>query len=119
MRRLNQIYKPSAPGLLAAHNEYVKELSYRIGQTKDQHLLEHLQRWFIADLKEAGVEPNAEIYAWMIQASLQTSGSRKDRTVRRYVNLAKEAEMYEETMGFLSDFQRALVCRPGISMALC
>ncbi|KAK4693186.1 hypothetical protein P7C71_g4164, partial [Lecanoromycetidae sp. Uapishka_2] len=109
MRRLNQIYKPSAPGLLAAHNEYVKELSYRIGRTKDQHLLQHLQRWFIVDLKEAGVEPNAEIYAWMIQASLQTSGTRKDRTVRRYVNLAKEAGIHDDTRDLLSDFQRALV----------
>ncbi len=110
MRRLNQIYKPGAPGLLAAHNEYVKELSYRISQTKDQHLLQHLQRWFIVDLKEAGVEPDAEIYAWMIQASLQTSGSRKDRTVRRYINLAKEAGIYDETMDLLNDFQKALVC---------
>jgi len=110
MRRLNQIYKPGAPGLLAAHNEYVKELSYRISQTKDQHLLQHLQRWFIVDLKEAGVEPSPEIYVWMIQASLQTSDTRKDRTVRRYVNLVKEAGLYDETMSLLSGFQKSLVC---------
>lgn len=110
MRRLNQIYKPTAPGLLAAHHEYVKEVSYRISQTNDQHLLHHLQRWFIVDFKEAGVVPDAEIYAWMIQASLQTSGTRKHRTVRRYVNLAKETNVYEKTMDLLNDSQRASVC---------
>ena len=111
MRRLNQIYKPGAPGLLAAHNEYVKEISYRISQTRDQHLFQHLQRWFFVDVKEAGVKPDAETYAWMIQASAHASGSTRYRTVRRYINLAKEADLYDETIDQLNDFQKDMVCQ--------
>ena len=102
VRRLNEIYKPDAPGLLAAHNDYVGELSHRIIQNQDQQMLQHLQRWFQVDLLDAGVEPDATTYALMIRASLQRSDAKKDRTVRRYINLAKEAGISKETETLLS-----------------
>lgn len=91
MRRLNQIYKPDAAGLLAAHSEYVRELTNKVVQTKDQRLLKDLQRWFEVDLKRVGVSPNAEIYAQMIRASSQSSGASRERAMRRYQKLADEA----------------------------
>ena len=106
VRRLNQIYKPDAPGLLAAHNDYVKELSHRIVVTSDQQLLQGLQRWFEVELCGAGVTPTEVTYALMIQASLQASDVKKARTVRRYVGLAEKAGLGEETMNLLSALQR-------------
>lgn len=111
IRRLNQLYKPDAPGLLAAHNEYLAEIAHRIVQSKDQQLLQHLQRWFQVDLRDVGVEPNGTTYAMMIRASLQTLGVKKDRTVRRFVNLAIEAGAGEETEALLSLYEDA-VCLP-------
>ena len=102
VRRLNQIYRPDAAGLLAAHNEYVGELTHRIEKSQDQLLLQHLQRWFQVDLRDVGVEPDGITYFMMIRASLQASDARKDRTIRRYVNLAKEAGKIEETEEWLS-----------------
>lgn len=105
VRRLNQIYKANEEGLLTAHNEYVGELTHRIVKNKDQPLLQHLQRWFQADLRDVGVEPDAVTYSMMIRASLQASDARKDRTVRGYVNLAREAGKIEETERLLSMYE--------------
>jgi len=105
VRRLNQIYRPDEEGLLIAHNEYVSELTHRIVKNKDQPLLQHLQRWFQVDLRDIGVEPDAVTYSMMIRASLQGADVRKDRTVRRYINLAKEAGKIEETENLLSVYE--------------
>ncbi|KAL6719165.1 DNA-directed RNA polymerase [Lecanora helva] len=104
VRRLNEIYKPDAPGLLAAHNDYITELSHRIVQKRDQRLLEHLQRWFQIDLVDNRVEPDETTYAMMIRASSQRLDSKKDRTVRRYLNLAQEAGLSDETQALLSSY---------------
>ncbi|KAL2039959.1 hypothetical protein N7G274_007362 [Stereocaulon virgatum] len=109
VRRLNQIYRADAPGLLAAHNDYVKELTHRIVRTGDQQLLQVLQQWFEVDLYGKGVMPDEVTYASMIQASLQTTGSKKPRTVRRYVGLAKEAGLHKETMELLSTLKSTAV----------
>lgn len=97
LRRLNQIYSPDAAGLLAAHSDYVKELTNKVVQTKDQQLLKDLQRWFEVDLKRVGVIPNAEIYAQMIRASCESSGASRERAMRRYQKLADEAGFGAET----------------------
>ena len=110
MRRMNEIYKPGAPGLVAAHTEYVKEVAYRINQRQDQQLLQHLQKWFQVDLKAAGVEPDEEMYALMIRASLNRDDERRGRTVRRYVNLSKEDGLYDETIKLLDSHAQARVC---------
>ena len=118
VRRLNQIYKTDAPGLLAAHNDYVKELSHRIVQTGDQQLLQDLQRWFEVELCGTGVMPTEVTYALMIQASLQASDAKKARTVRRYVGLAEKAGLVEETMELLSALERTGVANAN-STSVC
>ena len=97
LRRLNQIYNSDAAGLLAAHSDYVRELTNKIVQTKDQQLLQDLQRWFEVDLKRVGVNPNAEIYAQMVRASSQSSGASRERAIRRYQKLADDAGFGVET----------------------
>lgn len=104
MRRLNQIYNPDAAGLLAAHSDYIRELTNKIIETQDQRLLKDLQRWFEVDLKRVGIIPNAEIYAQMIRASSQSSGPSRERAMRRYQKLADEAGLGVET-GVLYNFE--------------
>lgn len=99
MRRLNEIYKPKAPELLAAHNIYLRELVLRVVKTKDQEVLKGIHKWFEVDLRGMLVVPDATTYALMIQAALQESNVKKiDRTVRRYVSLADEAGIRDMVM---------------------
>ena len=103
LRRLNEIYNPDAAGLLAAHSDYVRELTNKIVQTNDQQLLRDLQRWFEEDLQQVGIIPDAEIYAQMIRATSQLLGASKERTMRRYQNMADEAGLGVETRALCED----------------
>ena len=111
LRKLNQLYNPEAPGLIAAHNEYIKALSYNVVRNNDLRVLQDLQRWFEVELRDVGIRPNELTYALMIQASLQASGSKKDRMVRRYLGLAGENGLAEGTKDLLSAFEKAEVAQ--------
>ena len=99
VRRLNKLYKPTAPGLLAAHTQYIHELAWRITRTKDQKMLKGLHRWFRIDMLNTGVPPDAMAYALMIQASL-SGDEREDvaRHIRDYRHLAEEGGIHRETL---------------------
>ncbi|KAL8846800.1 MAG: hypothetical protein Q9221_008128 [Calogaya cf. arnoldii] len=102
MRRLNAIYKPDSPALLAAHNDYIREIAWKIVSTRDQRLLNNLQTWFEVDLRARGVVPNATTYAFMVQAVLQdVSRTRSGRSTRRYFHLAEEQGLRDELMNVL------------------
>lgn len=111
LRRLNEIYKPDAPGLLVAHNNYVNELAAKIVRTRDQQLLNDLQRWFKVDLLDVGVLPNAQIYARMIQASSQTSDLKVKDMIMTYLALAKEAGIGDEVKHLVAELEgEEIVC---------
>ena len=99
IQRLNMIYKPTAPGLLAAHTEYIRELAWRITKSKDLQMLKDLQKWFEVKMRRKGVPPDAMAYALMIQASLSGDNHKAvARTVSRYRHLAEEAGIHNETL---------------------
>jgi len=103
MRRLSTLYKPDAPGLLAAHNDYIRELTYRLSRIKDQQMLKDVQNWFEVSLRGKGVTPDATTYALMIQSAFQDSDVKKvGRTIRRYIHLAEEAGVLDETVANVS-----------------
>lgn len=102
MRRLQTIYKPDAAGLLHAHNEYIRELTWKIIFTRDLRLLKSLQKWFEVELRSRGAIPNATTFGLMIQASLQEADARKaDRAIRRYIHLAEAGGLRDQTMNEL------------------
>ena len=103
MRRLSTLYKPDAPGLLAAHNDYIRELTYRLSRSTDRQLLKDIQNWFEVSLRGKGVIPDATTYALMIQAAFQEPNAKKvKRTIKRYAHLAEEAGMLDETVAIAS-----------------
>ena len=109
IRRLRQLYKPDAPGLIAAHNDYIREIALRIMRDQDSRLLKDLQHWFEVDLRGGQIPPNAVTLALMIQASSRGADSKaKDRTVRRYLHLAQEAEILDETSALVSDLDETI-----------
>ncbi|KAI4172859.1 MAG: hypothetical protein LQ343_003266 [Gyalolechia ehrenbergii] len=102
MQRANTLYKPDAPALLAAHNEYIREIAWKVVTGRDQHLLDNLQKWFEVEMRGRGVVPDANTYAFLIQAVLQDiSISRSNRSLRRYMHLANEAGVRDELMNAL------------------
>lgn len=103
MQRLMTLYKADAPGLLAAHNDYIRELSYQLSRNKDMQMLKAVQSWFEVSLRGKGVVPNATTYALMIQAAFQESETKRvDRSIKRYVHLAEEAGMLDESLAIAS-----------------
>ncbi|MCJ1311321.1 DNA-directed RNA polymerase [Agyrium rufum] len=70
MRRLNDIFKPEAPELIAIHNEYLGYLIDKLARTQDGDLLQDVQRWYKYDLQNNGIQPNALTIALMTRASL-------------------------------------------------
>ena len=97
VRRLNSIYKLDSSELINAHNAYISAVVAKVIITKDQELLRHLHKWFEVDLRGIGIRPNATTFALMVQATLNDSNERKvGRTVRRYLALSKDTEIYDE-----------------------
>ncbi|KAL8807279.1 MAG: hypothetical protein Q9182_000784 [Xanthomendoza sp. 2 TL-2023] len=102
MRRLNTIYKPDSPALLAAHNDYIRDSVWKIASTRDRRLLNDLQAWFEVEMRGRGIVPDATTYAFMIQASLHDIDiGRSHRSTRRYLHLAEEQGVRDELMNAL------------------
>ncbi|KAL8747250.1 MAG: hypothetical protein Q9184_007627, partial [Pyrenodesmia sp. 2 TL-2023] len=102
MQRLNSLYKTDSPALLAAHNDYIRESALKIASTRDQHLLNNLQKWFEVEMRGRGILPNATTYAFMIQAVLQdVSAGKSNRSIRRYLHLAEQGGFRDKLMNAL------------------
>ncbi|KAG8527416.1 uncharacterized protein KY384_007568 [Bacidia gigantensis] len=98
VRRLHQIYQPEAAGLLAAHKDYIREMTAMIIKTKNMLQLQALLKWYEIEIKAQGVSQDAELFALIIQACLQDPNYKKRmRTVRRYYNIARDHGIEEET----------------------
>ncbi|KAI4257620.1 MAG: hypothetical protein LQ352_001606 [Teloschistes flavicans] len=103
MRRLHTIFKPDAPGMLDAHNDYVRELAWKVVSTKDQQVLRDMQTWFEVELRGRGFAIDATTYAHMIKAALQDiSTSKSNRSVRRYLHLAEADGLRVDLMNTLN-----------------
>lgn len=99
LRRLSIIYKPNAPELIEAHNAYLSSLIDRVANTKDQQLLKQVQRWFEVDIRGQGIPPDPMTYGLMLRATFQEADQLKvDRTIRRYIGLAEQADLRNEAL---------------------
>ena len=108
IRRLKAIYKTEAPGLITAHNDYIREITLRTLRDPDPHLLKGLQQWFEVEIRQANIPPNATTYALLIQAtSWGADPKAKGRGVRRYMYLAKEAGLLDETSELVSQLDES------------
>ncbi|KAE8150605.1 hypothetical protein BDV25DRAFT_154124 [Aspergillus avenaceus] len=97
--RLGEFHSLNSPEYLAIHNRYLEEMVSHMIVTRQQNMVLPLQRWFEVDMTSGGVQPDARTYAIMIRMALRMlHGGKRDRTVRRYWELAKEAEVEEEVL---------------------
>lgn len=99
VRRLADIYNPSAPELLEAHIIYVRALIDALSNGRRDVSLKRIQQWFEVEVRGNGVQPNPTMLALMCRASFNgLQGKTRDRTVRRYLNLAEQANILDATM---------------------
>ena len=109
LRRLKEIYKPDAAGLITAHNDFIREATLRIMQRKDHNLLRVLQHWFEVEVRMSPTSPNATTYALMIQAASRGPNPKaRGRGIRRYIHLAKEASLLDETLALVSELDDSI-----------
>lgn len=97
--RLGGYYPIGSPDYLAIHNRYMEAVLSNMILTRQHELVRPLQRWFEVDMPYVNVKPDATTYAIMLKMALRMlHGTKRDRTVRRYWELAKSQEVEEELL---------------------
>jgi DNA-directed RNA polymerase len=100
IHRLARVHKRDSPDLLEIHNRYLQAMISHMIVTRQSKLVWPVQRWFEVDMQNDGVEPDAASYALMMRLALRMlHGPKRDRTVRRYWDLAKRAGVEDEVLG--------------------
>ncbi|KAJ5367259.1 hypothetical protein N7541_001200 [Penicillium brevicompactum] len=98
--RLAHYHPPGSPEYLALHNRYLKGMVGHMILARDHSMVAPLQKWFEVDMPATAVVPDATTYALMLRVSLRMlHGARRERTVRRYWELAQNAGVEEELVG--------------------
>lgn len=98
--RLGHYHPPGSPEYLTLHNRYLQKMVTHMILNREQDMVLPLQKWFEIDMPAGGVTPDAITFAIMIRMSLRMlHGSKRDRTVRRYWELAQDADLQEEIVG--------------------
>lgn len=99
INRLSAHYPMGSPEILALHNRYLDAMVSRMILTRQHNLVLPVQRWFEVDMPNGGAEPNAFTCAVMLRMALRMlHGGKRDRTVRRYWELAKKGGLEEEVL---------------------
>jgi DNA-directed RNA polymerase len=99
LNRLSQFYPPGSPQYLDLHNKYLEAMVSHMIVTRQTELTWPLQKWFEVRMPQTSVRPNATTYAVMMRMALRMlHGSRRDRTVRRYWELAKNDGVEEDVL---------------------
>jgi len=90
--QLNIIYQTKHAQLLRCYNRVLREMSLDLIYNRNMRNADKINNWVEVQMKKAGLEPDAETFAWKIKIALATmEGSKRDRTVRRYWEMAKSA----------------------------
>ncbi|KAJ5178244.1 uncharacterized protein N7500_000943 [Penicillium coprophilum] len=98
--RLGHYHPPGSEEYLLMHNRFMKKMVAYMILNRQQDMVLPLQKWFEVDMPAGGVTPDAITFAIMIRMALRMlHGSKRDRTVRRYWELAQNAGLEEELVG--------------------
>lgn len=98
---LQASFQPHAPELINAHEQYVEAQLNRLIRDPSPEQLQELHRWYELDLLAVGMQVTPRILSTMMKASfICLSGSKLDRTLRRYFNQAIQAgsDVQSETL---------------------
>ena len=104
LKQLELVYKHNSYSpemLLESYNRTLEAMVMDLITNRSKTNIDRINRWIEVDMKQAGVEPDAHTYALKLKVALATmsSGSKRDRTVRRYWELAKQRHTGSEVVG--------------------
>ncbi|PGH07026.1 DNA-directed RNA polymerase, mitochondrial [Blastomyces parvus] len=100
IHRVAKLIGYGTPEVLDLHNKYLRSMISHMIVHRRYGMVWWAQKWFEVDMKYAFAEPDSITYALMIKMALRMLFENKQkRTVRRYWNLAKDAEIEEEVLG--------------------
>lgn len=121
INRLGNFYPIGSPKYLALHNRYLKEMVSHMIVTRQHQMVLPLQKWFEVDMPAGGVKPDATTFAVMVRMALRMlHGSKRDRSVRRYWDLAKKADLHEDLLAVevLTDLDLGELSKVSLSLRL-
>lgn len=99
LNRFRASFELGSPEYRALHNTLLKGMVAYMIVNRQHKMAMPIQRWFEVDMPGGGVEPDATTYAAMIRMALRMfHGTKRDRTVRRYWQLAKQADLHEDLL---------------------
>jgi DNA-directed RNA polymerase, mitochondrial len=97
LRQLQIVVDPNSRYLREAFNDVLEAMIKDMIMSKNEKNVELINQWVEVDMHNAGVEPDARTYALKVKVALATmTGSKRDRTVRRYWELARQSETLNE-----------------------
>jgi DNA-directed RNA polymerase len=100
LKQLVHIYRPGSPDLLPPYNRCLEAMVVDMLLSKSRTNVDRINQWVEVDMADAGIGPDARTYALKIKVALATLvGSKRDRTVRRYWEKAKEQDAQFEVAG--------------------
>jgi DNA-directed RNA polymerase len=87
MATIQQLYSED---LIALHNRYLRAAVEQIMINPSQAATQKLHSWFELEIRLKGLPVNTETVAYMVKASLQSSHGKRERLVRRYMDMLEE-----------------------------
>ncbi len=100
LRQLQIIVHPKSAYLREAFNDCLYAMVMDMIVNKNRKNVDLINQWLEVDMHNAGVEPDARTYALKVKVALATmAGTKRDRTVRRYWELARQ----DESLGGFGD----------------
>ncbi|CAG8922497.1 unnamed protein product [Penicillium salamii] len=98
--RLGHYHPPGSPEYLALNNRFLNSMVKHMIRTRDQSMVLPVQKWFEVDMRFCDITPDATTFACLLSMALRMlHGPQRERTVRRYWELAQNAGVEEEVVG--------------------
>lgn len=99
IKKMGTMFTPNAPDLLEAHKIYLGALVDALSLGQSDVNAGMVQRWFEVEIRQAGTHVDADIMALMCRFCFTAlENPTRDRTLRRYLQIAEEAGFLDETL---------------------
>ena len=103
LRQLGVLYHGDQERIRYHYNRTLAHMVDDLIESRSSENEDKITQWIERDMKRAGLEPNAYTLALVIKAALSSPGrSKRERTVRRYWDMAKSYDLQAE-VGSLRD----------------
>ncbi|KAJ4368041.1 DNA-directed RNA polymerase [Neocucurbitaria cava] len=91
LERLADVYQPSAPEVVDAHNVYLQTLFELAQQDPKDDSLARIEQWYDVHMARKGIESNTQTFVTLIRAAMNfLDEDAQEDAVRRFMAMAEE-----------------------------